>query len=126
MKKLLAATLAAAILVAACSGKQDDAATAANENTVDASAALQALFDDQFERNLELNPLAATAIGDDRYDDRMAISNSQEYRDADRALDEEFLARLLEIDRSALSYQEQLSYDIFRIRHELIHRLINE
>ncbi|MCH8137101.1 MAG: DUF885 domain-containing protein, partial [Proteobacteria bacterium] len=68
--------------------------------------------------NLELNPLSATAIGDDRYDDRMALSNSQEYRDAEKALDEEFLTRLLTIDREALSYQEQLSYDIFRIKRE--------
>ena len=118
MKKRFAAVLAVTFLVAACSGKHDDATTAGHEDIVDASAALQALFDEQFERNLELNPLAATAIGDDRYDDRMAISNSQEYRDTERAMDEEFLARLLEIDRDALSYQEQLSYDIFRIRHE--------
>jgi len=118
VKKRFAAILAVTFLVAACSGKHDDATTAGHENIVAASAALQALFDEQFERNLELNPLAATAIGDDRYDDRMAISNSQEYRDTERAMDEEFLARLLEIDRDALSYQEQLSYDIFRIRHE--------
>lgn len=118
MKKRFAAILAVTFLVAACSGKHDDATTAGHADIVAASAALQALFDEQFERNLELNPLAATAIGDDRYDDRMAISNSQEYRDTERAMDEEFLARLLEIDRDALSYQEQLSYDIFRIRHE--------
>ena len=119
MKYFSAAVLAAALFISACSGgQQEEAATAGSDETVDASAQLAALFDEQFERNLELNPLSATSIGDDRYDDRMAISNSQEYRDADKALDEEFLARLLEIDRDALSYQEQLSYDIFRIRRE--------
>ncbi len=118
MKSLSAAILAATLFVAACSGGQDQAEPAATEGSVDASAQMAALFDEQFERNLELNPLSATAIGDDRYDDRMAISASQEYRDADKAMDEEFLARLLEIDRDALSYQEQLSYDIFRIRRE--------
>jgi uncharacterized protein (DUF885 family) len=118
VKSLSAAILAATLFVAACSGGQDQAEPAATEGSVDASAQMAALFDEQFERNLELNPLSATAIGDDRYDDRMAISASQEYRDADKAMDEEFLARLLEIDRDALSYQEQLSYDIFRIRRE--------
>ena len=115
MKSLLAAMLAATLFISACGGGQQEEVT---EDAADASARLAALFDEHFERNLELNPMSATAIGDDRYDDRMAISMSQEYRDADRQLDEEFLTRLLEIDRAALEYQEQLSYDIFRIRRE--------
>ena len=113
MKTLSAAILAATLFIAACGGGQQDAPAPG-----DAATALVALFDEHFERNLELNPMSATAIGDDRYDDRMAISMSQEYRDADRLLDEEFLARLLEIDRGALGYQDQLSYDIFKIKRE--------
>ena len=115
MKSLLAAMLAATLFISACGGGQQEEVT---EDAADASARLAALFDEHFERNLELNPMSATAIGDDRYDDRMAISMSQEYRDADQQLDEEFLTRLLEIDRAALEYQEQLSYDIFMIRRE--------
>ncbi len=115
MKSLSAAMLAATLFISACGGGQQEEVT---EEAADASARLAALFDEHFERNLELNPMSATAIGDDRYDDRMAISMSQEYRDADQQLDEEFLARLLEIDRAALEYQEQFSYDIFRIRRE--------
>ncbi len=106
---------AATLFISACGGGQQEAVT---EEAADASTRLAALFDEHFERNLELNPMSATAIGDDRYDDRMAISMSQKYRDADQALDEDFLTRLLEIDRAALEYQEQLSYDIFRIRRE--------
>ncbi len=112
MKSLSAAILAATLFVAACGGGQQDTAPE------DAATALAALFDEHFERNLELNPMSATAIGDDRYDDRMAITMSQEYRDADRLLDEEFLARLLEFDRNALGDQDQLSYDIFKVRRE--------
>ena len=116
MKSFSAALLAATLFISACGGSDQPAAV--SEETVDASAVLATLFDEHFERNLELNPLSATAIGDDRYDDRMALSNSQEYRDAETALDEEFLTRLLAIDPEALSYQEQLSYDIFRIKRE--------
>lgn len=116
MKSFPAALLAATFFLSACGGSDQSAAV--SEETVDASAVLATLFDEHFERNLELNPLSATAIGDDRYDDRMALSNSEEYRDAEKALDEEFLTRLLTIDREALSYQEQLSYDIFRIKRE--------
>jgi uncharacterized protein (DUF885 family) len=115
MRSLSAAMLAATLFISACGGGQQDEVT---EEAADAPARLATLFDEHFERNLKLNPMSATAIGDDRYDDRMAISMSQEYRDANRQLDEEFLARLLEIDRDALEYQEQLSYDIFRIRRE--------
>ncbi len=112
MKSLSAAILAATLFVSACGGGQQDTAPE------DAATALAALFDEHFERNLELNPMSATAIGDDRYDDRMAITMSQDYRDADRLLDEEFLARLLEIDRNALGDQDQLSYDIFKVRRD--------
>lgn len=62
---------------------------------------------------------SATFIGDYRYNDRMANSNGPEYRAAAEAMDREFLARLLEIDREDLGDQDQLSYDIFKINREL-------
>jgi uncharacterized protein (DUF885 family) len=113
MNLRLSAVLAAVCLIAACSN-EEPAAT----DTADAGTALHALFDEHFERDLELNPLSATFIGDYRYNDRMANSNSPEYMAAAQAMDEEFLQRLLEIDRSQLGYQDQLSYDIFRINRE--------
>jgi len=115
MKLRATAVLAAVLLVSACGGNEEPVATEA----VDAGVALHALFDEHFERNLEMNPLNATFIGDNRYNDRMANSNSPEYMAAAEAMDEEFLQRLLEIDRSQLDYQDQLSYDIFRINREV-------
>jgi uncharacterized protein (DUF885 family) len=114
MKNLVAAVLAAALLIAACGESKEEAPA----EVVDASAALHALFDEHFERDLELNPLSATFIGDYRYNDRMANTNSAEYRAAEEAMDKEFLARLLEIDRDQLNYQDQLSYDLFKINRE--------
>ena len=114
MNLRLAAVLAVVSLFAACGGNQEPAA---NES-VDAGAQMHALFDEHFERDLEMNPLNATFIGDDRYNDRLANSNSPEYMAAAQAMDEEFLQRLLEIDRGELGYQDQLSYDIFRINRE--------
>jgi len=113
MNLRLSAVLAAVCLIAACSS-EEPAAT----DTADAGTALHALFDEHFERDLELNPLSATFIGDYRYNDRMANSNSPEYMAAAQAMDEEFLQRLLEIDRLQLGYQDQLSYDIFRVNRE--------
>jgi uncharacterized protein (DUF885 family) len=116
MKSLATAILAAVLLVAACGGTQDQAAPEKTE--ADASASLNVLFDEYFERNLELNPISATFIGDYRYNDRMANTNSPEYRATATAMDKEFLRRLLEIDREQLGYQDQLSYDLFKINRE--------
>ncbi len=43
------------------------------------SAQLHALFEEYFERTLELNPLAGTFIGDHRFDDRLANNISPEF-----------------------------------------------
>lgn len=115
MKALASAMLAAVLVLSACGGEEQ---VANEEPVVDASTALHALFDEHFERGLEMNPIRATFIGDYRYNDRLANSLSPEYRAADQAMDEEFLARLLEIDREQLGYQDQLSYDLFAINRE--------
>lgn len=99
---------------AADGGASGGAPVAAQPADSDASETLAALFEEFFERELELNPILATRIGDDRYNDRLAITMSDEYRSAQRALDEEFLTRLIAIDRSRLNEQERLSFDLFR------------
>ena len=109
--------LAAVLSIAACSGEQQ--ATEPPADADDASVTLNALFDEFFKRNLELNPLRATMIGDDRYDDRLANSIGPEYRAANTAMEQEFLQRLLEIDRGALPRQDQLSYDLFEFDRRL-------
>ena len=115
MKLRLLSAVAAAFLLAACGGQEEPVAETAQ---VDATQALHALFDEHFERQLEMNPVRATSIGDYRYNDRLANSFSAEYRAAAQAMDEEFLARLLEIDREQLGYQDQLSHDMFRLNRE--------
>ncbi len=117
MKNSFAALLAALVLVAACGESTELAATAAPE--VSPTTALHALFDEHFERDLEMNPLRATSIGDYRYNDRMANSNSPEYLAESEATDKEFLTRLMDIDREQLGVQDQLSFDIFKINREL-------
>ena len=100
MNKYPAATLVALLLLAACTSEQ--AAQTETRTSTDAPAAFAALLDEHFERVLELNPMSATSIGDYRYNDRYANSIGSEHRAATRELNEEFLTRLLEIDRGAL------------------------
>src|SRR5210317_2615636 len=105
---------AAVLFVAACGSNEEPVATEA----VDPGVAMNAMFEEYVDRYLEMNPVRATFIGINRYNDRMANSNSPEYRAAAEAMDQEFLRRLLEIDREQLNEQDRLSYDIFRIQRE--------
>ena len=116
MKTLSAAVLAAVLFIAACSNEQP--ATESQAEIADPTVTLHALFDEFFERGLELNPLRATSIGDYRFNDKFANSIGPEHREANRIMDEEFLTRLLEVDREQLSRQDQLSYDMFRLNRE--------
>ena len=118
MKYPVAAVLAASLLCAACGSDSPPAAEKAVPPAADASATLHVLFDEFFERELELNPIRASSIGDYRYNDRYANSVGPEHRTATRELDEEFLARLMRIDRQSLSRQDQLSYDMFKLNRE--------
>ena len=115
MYKFTAAALAALTLLVAC-GKAESPVE--EQVAADPGETLNSLFDEYFERSLEMNPVSASFNGDYRYNDRMANSNSPEYRAESQAMHEEFLARLLEIDRGALGYQDQLSFDLFRIQRE--------
>ncbi len=119
MKSVTAAALAAALLVAACSKEQPTTEPATESPAAAAPAeTLHALFDEFFERGLEMNPVRASSIGDYRFNDQYANSLGPEHREASRQMDEEFLARLLEIDREQLSRQDKLSYDMFRLNRE--------
>ncbi|MEM8816874.1 MAG: DUF885 domain-containing protein [Pseudomonadota bacterium] len=107
-------------LMTAC-GKPDSGEAASPADIAPAtppSAALEALFNEHFEDSLALNPIRATSIGDERYNDRLANSLSAEYREKSLELEQKYLARLETIDRSGLSEQERLSYDLFKLQRE--------
>lgn len=78
-----------------------------------ASTALNQLFDDYFERSLQLNPLQATFIGDHRYDDRLTNNISARHIAQALAVDRKFLAAALKFEREALSDTDRLSLEIF-------------
>ena len=77
-----------------------------------ASAALQALFDEQWAFRLAENPLFATSAGDHRYDDRLpSMTHADLARRA--AHDRASLEKLKAIDRAALSPSERVSAEMF-------------
>lgn len=79
----------------------------------DVSKAINATFEEYFERSLELNPVSATFIGDHRYDDRMPNFLSGAYRAEALATSRKYLDIVQAYDPAKLSEADRLSREIF-------------
>ncbi|EKE84782.1 DUF885 domain-containing protein [Idiomarina xiamenensis] len=125
MKKGLIALTIGAVLLNGCGtpNASNDNVTAQNSSSQQATSTseqhLQQLFADYFEESLLLNPLMATYIGDNRFNDRLPNFLSEQYRNRSLALDKRYLQRLEQIDRQQLSGQAAVSYDIFKREREM-------
>lgn len=109
MKKLpaLLLLLIAMLSFAPLSQAEDNAAT----------KALHQLFQQSWDRTMRENPLYASDLGDRRYNDQWpdtSMSALKRYHEEDQA---DYQA-LLKIDRSQLSPQDKVSYDLFKWQHE--------
>ena len=79
----------------------------------EAGQRLNAMFERYFEEYLELNPLVATQIGDNRYNDRLPNYIGPEYRAQAHEMNERYLAAVQEFDPAQLSGEDRISYEIF-------------
>ena len=77
------------------------------------SEALHRLFDDYFERQLQLNPLLATFIGDHRYDDQLTNNISPEFIATALAVDRKALEEAQKLAAKPLPDADRLSVEIF-------------
>ena len=84
------------------------------EQQAQESQKVNQLFEDYFEEMIQLFPVYATYIGDDRYDDKFADDISEEHREKQRELANKYLDRISKINRDLLQGQDRLSYDIFK------------
>ncbi|MCA1798774.1 MAG: DUF885 domain-containing protein [Xanthomonadaceae bacterium] len=80
---------------------------------VEASTALNTMFDEWFELQLERNPIMATAIGDLRYNDQIPNFFAEANRIEAREINQRYLERARGISRDALAGQDRLGWDIF-------------
>ncbi|MCP1728186.1 uncharacterized protein (DUF885 family) [Natronospira proteinivora] len=123
MKKrspLLLAIALLGLLLVACEPADDqaDEQTPNGEpqpqaDQAEAGDALHEAFEDYFQTQLERNPLRATFQGDHRFNDRLAITISPEFREESLALEEQFLEQVRAIDPDRLDHQDRLSREIF-------------
>jgi len=113
LQAVVADPLSATPPPAASSAKATAPATAAATTTA-AAQALSQVFDDYFEASLVLNPVQATSIGDNRYNDRFEVDIGPDWLARAEKLTRDSLAALATVDRTQLSERDQLSYDIFK------------
>lgn len=80
---------------------------------------LFSLYENYFERYLELNPIQATLIGDNRYNDRFANTIGPEYRAESKALEEQYSVAINAIDPTGLDQSDLTSYQMFKYYREI-------
>lgn len=114
--------LAALALAAACATQQQGAAPAdvapapeaARGAAAGANQRLDSLAEAYFEAGLELSPVGATSVGDNRWNHIYTVGFAPDIRARGRALNAEYEQKLAAIDRAALDQEHQLTYEIFR------------
>ena len=112
----LAATLALVILTACTQAEQG---RGNGQHTQAQADELNSLFEEYFLADLQLNPLRATFLGDHRFNDQLENHLSEQHRQRQLMLEEEYLAALRAVDIDSLSEQDRLSYLIFQRDREM-------
>ena len=82
-------------------------------------AALTALVEEYFDRSLELSPMNATAIGDQRFDDKLDENTSPGFRERVIATERAYLERARQLDAARLTPNGLLTWEIFVGEREL-------
>ena len=89
-----------------------------SKNMNDSSTRLHSLFQEDWDYGLKEFPEGATLIGDHRYDDRLT-DLSPEAIERRKKHDRDMLGRIKQIDRSKLTGEDVISYDLFLRDKEL-------
>ena len=108
MKSLLYFFLAT-LSIAGCKEGEKSPATSNNRT----GGELAAFFEKYYEERLQLFPLEATSIGDNRYNDTLPIDFTDSYRIKLNDFFERYNAGLRNFNRNDLSAPDQLNYDVF-------------
>lgn len=104
----------AAAVIPRMSGEASAQSATNKPESASESKGLHTLFDSYFEEFLRLNPLFATSIGDHRFDDRLTIGPSDEYRSKMKALYTKYLNDIPRINRNPFNQEDRLSCEVFK------------
>jgi len=92
-------------------GQQNNSSSTATASTEAHRQQLHSLFDEQWQYQLRRNPEFATAIGDNRYNDRLSDQSAAAIQ-ADLEQTQKFLDRFEAIDPAGLAKQDVLSREL--------------
>jgi uncharacterized protein (DUF885 family) len=85
----------------------------------EAAKAMHQVFEEFWEKTMQLNPVFATYIGDNRFNDQYPNDIGPEWIKATEELARGSLARIQKIDPNLLEGQDRLSYDVFVFDREV-------
>jgi uncharacterized protein (DUF885 family) len=112
MKKILLGLIT--LTVIACTSKKDEQVAATSPNPD-----LAKVFDEYYEENLKLSPIAATNQGDTRYNDLLPNDISQEFIEKTKVFYTTYLEKITKFDRESLTDEDKIAYDIFKREMEI-------
>jgi len=84
-----------------------------NQNMQD-NKELAVLLDKYYEERLQLFPIEATLIGDNRFNDKMYVDFTDSYRQKEKEFFNRYLVYITKFEREALNDNDKLSFDIFK------------
>jgi uncharacterized protein (DUF885 family) len=113
MKRIVLSGLLAGALLAGCN-QQKTTADGADATEVADVKDIATLFDNYWEEQAKLFPLAATAQGDNRYNDQLPNDQTRAFRQGLATFYQRYLTQLGKFDRATLSQNDKVSYDIFQ------------
>ena len=116
MKKFLLVLLGVMAL-AGCS--RSEAPPAVEETSLQQHQVLHDLVEQYWQDSLELNPLLATFVGDNRYNDRWVGGISPKERADSQAHHQKYLDAARAIDASTLDAEDQLTLELFTAEREM-------
>ena len=112
MKYLAQAALAAgALRLAGCQSSSDKTGQAANAAP---NKDFNILLDQYWDKQAKYDPLAATAQGDNRYDNLLPNDQTQAFRDTLRSFYQRYLTDSKRFANDNLDANDRISYDIFQ------------
>jgi len=124
MKNIILVTIIS--LLFACSNANEDMNAVTTVQTIEPTLTSEQVIEisnkiyvDYFEENKKLNPIFATFLGDNRYNDQFGAPISAETIAKQRAFENKYLDKINTIDAELLTGQDRLSLEIFKRDREI-------
>jgi uncharacterized protein (DUF885 family) len=107
------AVAAAALWLAGCQSSSSDK-DKTSQSAMAPNKDLNALFAKFWDKQSRLDPMSATAQGDNRYNNLLPNDQTQAFRDTLRTFYQGYLDDIKRFDRNTLDENDKISYDIFQ------------